>query len=1482
MIDKIISYSIKNKFIIGLMMVALIGAGIWAMSTVNLGSVPDITNNQVQVITVSQNLSTEDIEQFVTYPVELAMANLPGVVEIRSVSRFGLSVVTIVFEDDMGTYLPRQLVQEKLIEVREEIPPNFGDPSMGPITTGLGEIFQYTIDPKPGYDSVYSAMELRSIQDWIVSRQMALVPGVVEVNAFGGMVKQYEVALDPGKLNSMNISISEVFEALEKNNVNTGGAYIEKNSMANFIRGEGLVESLEDIRKIVIKTVNGTPVLIRDVAEKVHFGNQVRYGAFTQDGHEAVGGMVLMLRGANSNAVIQDVKERMEEVQKSLPEGLEIVPFLDQSNLIARTTSTVTTNLTEGALIVVFVLVILLGSLRGGLITASVIPLALLFAFICMRIFNVSANLMSLGAIDFGIIVDGAVIIVEGTVHLIDKRIRGGLHKFNQQQMDEITYEASSTMMNAAFFGQIIILIVFTPILFLTGVEGKMFQPMAYTFGFAVLGAIILCLTYVPMVSALFLKPATAKRNWFNKFEDKVQHGSDWLMAGIHRGYNPLISRSLNNKLLVIVIAVLLLLAAGFTFSRMGGEFIPNLDEGDIAMQALIRPGSSLSESIEQSKRMERIVLENFPEVKTMIAKIGVADIPTDPMPMDIADTYIILEKDMDKWVSADSKDELIEKIKEKLSVLPGINFVFSQPIELRFNELISGVREDVAVKLYGEDLDVLARKAQEMAAIIQTVPGAGDVNLEATSGLPQMTVRFDRGKIAQYGLDIEKLNQYVSAAFAGGTAGVIFEGERRFDMVVRLSEENRQSIEDLRNLYVDLPNGQQVPIKEVANISYQPGPMQISRDNTSRRINVGVNVRGRDVESMVTEIQQKLDVQLDLPPGYYITYGGSFENLQRAKQRLQVVVPIALTLIFILLYFALHSFSQSVMIYVAVPMAAIGGVFALAIRGMPFSISAGVGFIVLFGVAVLNGLVLISRFNSLKEEGIMDLRKRILVGTEERIRPILLTATAAIMGFIPMAFSGSAGAEVQRPLATVVIGGLISATLLTLIVVPVLYYFVETRSDRRRGNGGQPLMANSFVMLIVAGFGLLVVPGQLKAQEQPIQAPDSLPAISVDEAIDRAKTNYPLIEAARLEIENQEALKKTAWDFGQTQIFTGKEEAFNGNANVPLENGRDGVYTRIGIQQQNIDILGIGPRRKLQMEEVALAESALDLNLLEVEREVSIAWSNTYAAKSQYMLYQVLDSIFSEFERAARIRYEQEATSNLEYLAATNQARQITLQKEQFFHDYQSALQRLNLWLVSDTLFTVRMSEPEQLTMPIANISDSVRGHPLEDWRRQQLNVADSRLRVARAAQLPTLSAQYGLQEIAGRKGFYTYQIGVNIPLSFLPVLGRSQSARVEREIARQNLHQAQLEVQSTYKSLLQEYRKWLYSWQYYQEEALPLARQQREGATIAYREGAIDYVTFIQNMRSAIETEVNSWNALGRYLDVKARLNYFLQSNQ
>ena len=1490
MINKIIAFSINNKFIVGLMTLALIGAGIWSMMTVNLGSVPDITNNQVQVITQSPSLGTEDIEQFVTYPVELAMGNLPGVTELRSTSRFGLSVVTIVFEDDMGTYLPRQLVQEKLTELQETIPENFGSPSMGPISTGLGQIYEYTIQPQPGYDTDYTPVELRSIQDWIVKRQLTLLEGVVEVNSFGGSIKQYEVAISPEKLNALDVSISQVYEALDRNNVNTGGAYIEKNRMSNFIRGEGLIQSLDDIRKIVVTNENNTPVTIGNVAEEVSFGSQVRYGAFTQDGEEAVGGIIMMLKGSNPNAVIQNVKDRMAEVEESLPEGLEIRPIIDRSMLIGRTTDTVTKNLLEGALIVIFALVFLLGSLRGGLITATTIPLSLLFAFILMKQFGVWANLMSLGAIDFGIIIDGAVIIIEGAVYEIHKRIKAGKAKFNQAVMDEVAYDSGSTMMGSAFFGQVIILIVFAPILFLTGVEGKMFKPMAYTFGFAMIGAIILCLTYVPMMTALFMKPIENKKNWYGKLERWLERVSDKIIGGIHRAYLPLLKASLRLRAAVIIGSVVLLGAAGYVFSTMGGEFIPQLDEGDIAMQALIRPGSSLTESIEVSKKIEILLLENFPEIKTVTARIGVADIPTDPMPMDIADMYLILEKDRDKWVSAETKEGLIEQIQELLNKnLTGVNFVFTQPVELRFNELLEGVREDIAVKLYGEDLDVLSTKVQEMAEIIQTVPGAGDVNAERTSGLPQMTVRYNRDKLAQYGLDIQKINEYISTAFAGGVAGVVFEGERRFDLVVRFDEEHRQSIEDLRTLYIDLADGTQIPISEIADIGYVPGPMQISRDDTYRRTYVGVNTRGRDVESVVNDIQARLDAELDLPPGYYITYGGEFENLQSAKDRLIIVVPIALFLIFVLLYFALGSFSQSIMIYMAIPLAAIGGIFALWLRDMPFSISAGVGFIVLFGVAVLNGLVLVNRFNSLKEEGVTSIKDRIFMGTKERIRPIMLTAVTDILGFMPMAFSSSAGAEVQRPLATVVIGGMLTATLLTLVVLPVLYTLIENMKNRRNSNNNNGLAPAPAILVALLSVGsLLGLSTSAQAQDrnlqetlpmraETIELQDTLSSLSLEEARERAIEAFPRIRAAVLEIESQEALKKTAWDLGNTQIYTGAEEISNGSNNPDI-----GVYTQIGVQQQNIDIFGIAPRLRLQKERVALAEDALHLSILEVELEVSQAWASVYAAKNAYETLRSLNSSFTDIERAAQIRLETETISRLEYLATVNQGNEVEIQKEQAYRDYLSALQRFNLWFASDVLYTVPEVPAEEFDEPIAELLQPLGNHPLLDVYEQRVEVADATLKERRSQFLPKFQAQYGRQKIDGQTGFYQYQVGISIPLFFGPELGRTQSARIDREIAEANLQQTQLELKSAYAGAREEYLKWLNSWRYYQEEALPLAIEQREGAIIAYREGAIDYVTFLQNIRDAVRIEIDAWEALASYLDSRSQLEYYMNTSE
>ena len=766
------------------MTLGLIIGGIYSMTRVPIDAVPDITNNQVLVITTAPNLGTEDIEKFVTYQVELAVANLPKVEEIRSISRFGLSVVTIVFNDDMGTFLPRQLVSEALIEIKEKIPKGFGEPFMAPISSGLGEIYQYTLEVQPGFEKKYDDMELRTMQDWIVKRQMAMLPGVVEVNSFGGRKKQYEIAINPDKLRSMGITMAEVFDALNKNNQNTGGAYIEKNYQANFIRGEGLMRSKKDIQNTFVKNINGNPIFIRDVAE-VKFGSFVRYGGFTKDGKgEAVGGIVMMLKGANSNDVIQDVKERMALIEKSLPEGIKIKSFLDRSKLIKHTTSTVVENLALGALIVIFILVVFLGNLRGGLIVASTIPLALLFAFIMMHIFGVWANLMSLGALDFGILIDGAVIIVESMIFYLNKKGLIGT-KLSQEKKDEIAYKSASKMMNAAFFGQLIILIVFVPIMVLQGVEGKMFIPMAMTFSFAVIGVMLLSLTYIPMVSATFLKtPKTDKKS----FGDKI-------IIKIENLYNPIIDWALSKSKIIVSAAIILIIASGFVYSRMGSEFIPQLDEGDLAMHAFLKPGTSLSEVEKASTKIEKEILKHFPsEIESIQSRIGVADLPMDPMPIDIADMFIILTP-QSEWKDVSTKKELMDGIKEAVSIFPGINYEFSQPIEMRFNELLTGIREDVAIKLYGDDLDILADKAQEIAGLVSGIQGVAGVKAEATKGQPQITIRYDRNKMGQYGLNITDLNTIVETAFSGGIAGRIYEGERMFDIVVRLDEAHRKDI---------------------------------------------------------------------------------------------------------------------------------------------------------------------------------------------------------------------------------------------------------------------------------------------------------------------------------------------------------------------------------------------------------------------------------------------------------------------------------------------------------------------------------------------------------------------------------------------------------------------------------------------------------------------------------------------------------------
>ncbi len=1040
MLHKIIEFSVKNKLIVGLFVLALVGFGIYQTTKLPIDAVPDITDNQVQVITIAPSFGATDIERLVTFPIEQANNNISGLKEIRSFSRFGLSLVTIVFTDETDIYWARQQVSERLQKVQTEIPQGIGTPELGPVSTGLGEIYQYVVRPKAGYEKKYNETELRTIQDWVVRRQLLGVKGVAEVSSFGGKLKQYEIAVNPNKLQSFGITIHDVFTAIEKNNQNTGGAYIEKGATVLFIRSEGLIGSKADIENIAIATKNSeTPLFIRDVAD-VNIGFATRYGAMCyNDKGEVSGAVVMMLKGANSSDVIKNVKKRIAQIQKTLPEGVVIEPFLDRTKMVDNAIGTVSKNLLEGALIVIFVLVIFLGNLRAGLIVASVIPLAMLFAICLMNLFGVSGNLMSLGALDFGLIVDGAVIIVEAVMHrLYAPKENTDLQKLeNKESLNDVVISTASKMMNSAVFGQIIILIVYLPIFTLQGIEGKMFKPMAQTVAFALLGAFILSLTYIPMMSALFLK---------NKPNIK-QNVSDKIMQRIADFYQKILAKTIQFPKIVLSFTFILFVVSVFILSKMGGEFIPALEEGDFAVDTRVLSGSNLNTTIASTQKAVHILKTTFPEVEKIVTKIGSGEIPTDPMPMEAADMMVIL-KDKSKWTSAKTFDELAEKMGKAIEDVPGITAGFQYPVQMRFNELMTGARQDVVCKIFGENLDTLAAYAEKLGKIVGTVEGAQNLFVEPITGMPQVVVEYNRANIAQYNLNIADVNKVINTAFAGQSAGLIFEGEKRFEVVVRLQTEQRKNLQDVQNLLIPTPQGLQIPLSQVADVSLKNSVNQIQREDAKRRIVVGFNIKNRDVQSIVQELQQKVEAQIKMPSGYFVTYGGAFENLTKAKNRLLIAVPVSLLLIFILLFFAFNSVRQGLLIYSAIPLSAIGGILFLALRGMPFSISAGVGFIALFGVAVLNGIVLITEFNTLKKTGALDLKQIILKGTSTRLRPVLMTAFVASLGFLPMALSNGAGAEVQRPLATVVIGGLLVATFLTLFVLPILYLLVEKHDN--------------------------------------------------------------------------------------------------------------------------------------------------------------------------------------------------------------------------------------------------------------------------------------------------------------------------------------------------------------------------------------------------------------------------------------------------
>jgi len=1435
MLDNIIGFSIRNKIIIGLAVLVLVIWGGYSLTQIPIDAVPDITNNQVQIITQSPQFSAQEIEQFITAPLEISFANLQKVEEIRSISRFGLSVVTVVFTEDMDIYLARQLITEKIKLTEKDIPTSMGQPFLAPVSTGLGEIYQYVIRPKKGYENRYNSQDLRTVQDWIVKRRLAGTEGVVEVSSFGGHIKQYEVAIQIERLRAYELTITDVFEALQRNNENTGGSYIEKQGQAYFIRTEGFAKKLEDIEQIVVKnTSSHVPILVKDVA-KVHFGNAIRYGAMTQDGKgEVVGGIVMMLKGANSAQVIGKVKERIAQIQKTLPEGLVIEPFLDRANLVNKAIFTVSENLALGGLIVVFVLILFLGNLRAGFVVASVIPLALLFTLAMMNLFGISANLMSLGAIDFGLVVDGAVIIVEAILHYLHHNTTlNKSHLLTQEEMNEKVFSAAKKIRQSAAFGEIIILMVYLPILSLSGVEGKMFKPMAQAVSFAILGAFVLSLTYVPMMSSWLLSKKVVTEPNF----------SDKLMAKISKMYQPVIVWSLRKKALVMSLTGLGLVFSVYLFSKLGGEFIPQLDEGDFAVETRLKAGASLSETIRISTEAEKILLQ-FPEVKTIVSKIGTSEIPTDPMPIEANDLMIIL-RDKSEWKTASTKEELAEKMSEALneSIL-GVGFEFQQPIQMRFNELMTGVKSDIAIKIYGDNLDILAKKAEQTSRLIQKIKGVGDVKVEQTLGLPQMVVQYNRQKIAQYGLDIQNLNQIVRASFAGEAAGVVFEGEKRFDLVVRLEESNRVNLENLKKLYIRTPHGNLIRLEEIAKIDYQAAPVQVSRENTKRRIVIGINVRGRDVESVVKDIQQVFEKKkVKLPVGYYVEYGGQFENLEKGKQRLMVAVPIALGLIFLLLYFTFHSIKQAVLIFTTIPLSAIGGVVALWLRGMPFSISAGVGFIALFGVAVLNGIVLIGYFNQLQKEGYANLHRRVLMGVFVRLRPVLMTASVASLGFLPMAISSSAGAEVQKPVATVVIGGLLSATFLTLIVLPILYIIFE-----------QKLTFMKKAPKIMLGIMLFMMTLCYQSQAQQV--------VTLPKALEIAEKQSLSLKSKDLEILYQKSLK--------SNFFKPAKTLFE------FQYGQINILTK---QDYSFQVTQMFSSPKAYIEQKKLAQTRIDYSQKEhawqkkqLFYEIKKLYYEGLILNKKIQLLQNKKAVYEKLVKSAKIKHETGETHLLDKISAETYFKEILQQINASEKDVLQHQYALSLLLNTQELILLDTNTSLKL-----NLLDTTRTNSENAWVelwKMQKDVASQETKVAKGNRLPDLKIAYYGMSIEKISLAQVFQVGFALPLFYKGYRADIEASRVKEQIA---------EIEYTYqkqaqnieiKTLLAEIEKQLFILEHYEKDALIQAELIFQQVGKSYQLGEIDYTTFVQNSLQAWQIQTNYLDEVNAYNQAVLRL--------
>jgi len=1443
MLEKIIEFSIKNKLIIILFTLTISAFGIFAVFKIPVGAVPDITNNQVQVITTSGNLSTQEIEQYITAPVEMEMANLPGVAEIRSVSKFGISLVTIVFDEALGTYLPRQLIAEKIKSASAKIPEGFGEPEMGPITTGLGEIYQYTLDIKEGYENKYTATDLRTIQDWVIRRRLSGINGVVEINSWGGYLKQYEVSINPSQLIAMDINLMEVFNALEANNSISGGSYIEKTNQSYFIRGDGQVKSVEDIENIVVKNVNGTPILIKNIAI-VKFGHANRYGAITANGKgETILGQVMMLKNANSKEVIKEVKSRVAEIQENLPEGIYINPIVDRSELVAKTTLTVVENLILGAIIVMLTVILLLGNLRSALVITSMIPLALLFTISMMYIFGIDANLMSLGALDFGIIIDGAVIIVEFIAFKISVK-KGEIQNTNIEErasiMDAISFDGASKMMKSAIFGQVIILIVFIPILSLSGVEGKMFKPMALSFSFAIIGAMILGLTWLPVASSLFLKP---------KKSDK-RNISDWIMNLAHKSYLPVIHWACSHKRLVLGAALVSLLLTALLFTRIGGEFVPTLDEGDFVIQPVLKTGTSLSKTIETTTKMEKILMNKFPEVDKIVSRIGAAEVPTDPMSMEEIDMIIKL-KPHKTWTSAKSKEELADKFKEALSAIPGIEYEFTQPIEMRFNELITGVRSDIAIKIFGDDLEYIDKKAIEIKDLINGIPGASDIILEKTAGLPQIKIDYNRTKIAYYGVDIRTLNSYLATALGGEATGVVFEGEKRFDLVVRFDKENRTDINDIKQLRVPIPDGNQVPLSELAEIQYAEGPAKISRENTHRRVVVSVNVRNRDLQSVVQDIQATVDKNITLKPGTYIAYGGQFENLQNATNRLRIAVPAALLLIFIFLHFAFKSFKDAIMIFTAIPLATVGGVFLLWLRDMPFSVSAGVGFIALFGIAVLNGIVLIEHLKELKHNGTMSMRELIIQGTKDRLRPVMLTAGAAAMGFLPMAISTGAGAEVQRPLATVVIGGLFTSTMLTMIALPLMFeIFNDVISIKLF-----PLRfirAKHCVILLLFLLPSLHVAGQTKE-------------LKMDDAINIALQNNKEIKAYSLKVEEQKALIPSAIALDKTIFAFGTDQNNIAENNHPLN-----VW---GITQTFSFPTLYSAELKAKRIEHSIAGTELKIQSEYLIKQVSINYVELQILSEKLKIYQNIDSLYLNILRGATVRNSRGDISNLDLLNIKAKQQQIKHQLSEVKYNFGNTYSKLKTLMGIDSSFVVSQE------LQVLNYTErSIESTPLFLWLKSKEELSNANIGIEKNRLLPDISFNYflGTNFFDYAKYYHGFEAGVSIPIFFSAQKSKIKASKIAM-YATKYFSEYEIELlKSKQKELINSHKKLRELLDYYNDHGSILYDEIMRTAQLNFENGEIDFFKFATSTETALQIKLDYLSNLMIYTNTALELIY------